>query len=447
MYLKYDKSSFFSRHRLNMKKEASNVLKSASALKICTYLQSFTCDISPEFAQTSSLCLFFEDLGDNWGLQIRENGDHLTGFFFSVEDILEARKALTRSSASLIRFLKAQSYQTEVVEQKTLTYHNESFFNDYQKAMLFFELLDELYKVEEWASTHPKSPLNSYPRLEHSLALLALWTKFLTKEWIKETGKPISADDLVELVIRLLILLPREKLTKIFSVVEKISDCDLELTGKTSYALVTFNLALSAITNNLYLVNTENETLEKISNNLSILYFNCFILNLCLQYREFILESVNNFLFQGQLKTRRYLFNGYLYLEDETHFFNQLLALLPNMQRPWSYNDHIAIMTAFNRLQEINSISSEFTSIHSQQIELSILLWEKLKIFTETLLAYQQDEQWDLFKQSEKEYLNKFEQIMDMGEEVIRRLNQDSNKQICSLDFRQPCVTNDSTIS
>ena len=164
-------------------------------------------------------------------------------------------------------------------------------------------------------------------------------------------------------------------------------------------------------------------------------------------YREFILESVNNFLFQGQLKTRRYLFNGYLYLEDETHFFNQLLALLPNMQRPWSYNDHIAIMTAFNRLQEINSISSEFTSIHSQQIELSILLWEKLKIFTETLLAYPQDEQWDLFKQSEKEYLNKFEQIMDMGEEVIRRLNQDSNKQICSLDFRQPCVTNDSTIS
>ena len=56
-----------------------HIYRSASALKIYTYIQSLNhYNISPEFAQTIDLCLIFEDIkSDSDALEFHKNNKHL----------------------------------------------------------------------------------------------------------------------------------------------------------------------------------------------------------------------------------------------------------------------------------------------------------------------------------------------------------------------------------
>ena len=78
--------------------------------------------------------------------------------------------------------------------------------------------------------------------------------------------------------------------------------------------------------------------------------------------------------------------NGYLFLQDEFHFFNEVLSFLA--KKEYFQKTYDAIVIALERLQDINNIAKQFTLMHCEQIELGLNLISELNLFLQKIPTY-----------------------------------------------------------
>ena len=200
-------------------------------------------------------------------------------------------------------------------------------------------------------------------------------------------------------------ILPQHFILKLSSVVEKISD--LELPGEQSYSLANLSSALKLIITDTELIS--DDQLDTLCNRMTINHINCFILMQLLKYRDFILDSTNIYFFQRQLKSK-YICNGYLFLQDESYFFQEMLNFLSKNEHPQEKYD--AIVITLERLQNINKIAKEFTVMHCESIELTLNLINELELFLQKKPSYPSNQGWDRFSKSENIYIERIKETL-----------------------------------
>ena len=90
---------------------------------------------------------------------------------------------------NLIRFLQLKGYNMEVFGVP------EQIPNEYQQAILFFELIEKLFRLENnFSSNSTQAREEQKIVLDDFFDLLTKWTKSLSEKWHNEIGKEIATD-------------------------------------------------------------------------------------------------------------------------------------------------------------------------------------------------------------------------------------------------------------